>query len=80
MASGSSVELAREELQAIGRRLVASYRRRIGYVFQDATLAPWRNVINNVGLLADLVVRTSRPARGSAPVTVSALPDSGVSG
>ena len=29
-------------------------RDRVGYVFQDATLAPWRNVINNVGLLAEL--------------------------
>lgn len=27
---------------------------RIGYVFQDATLLPWRNVRANVGLLAEL--------------------------
>ena len=29
-------------------------RDRLGYVFQDPTLAPWRNVINNVGMLAEL--------------------------
>ncbi|WP_462183609.1 ABC transporter ATP-binding protein [Frankia sp. AgKG'84/4] len=28
--------------------------RHVGYVFQDATLLPWRNVAANVGLLAEL--------------------------
>ncbi|WP_283097691.1 ABC transporter ATP-binding protein [Frankia sp. AgB32] len=28
--------------------------RNVGYVFQDATLLPWRNVAANVGLLAEL--------------------------
>jgi len=29
-------------------------RERLGYVFQDATLLPWRNVLGNVELLAEL--------------------------
>ncbi len=29
-------------------------RDRVGYVFQDATLLPWRNVLRNVELLAEL--------------------------
>jgi NitT/TauT family transport system ATP-binding protein len=37
----------------------------IGYVFQDATLLPWRNVTRNVELLAELGGRTSRSARAA---------------
>ena len=33
---------------------VAVDRGRLGYVFQDATLLPWRTVAQNVGLLAEL--------------------------
>jgi len=33
---------------------VAVDRDRLGYVFQDATLLPWRNVTSNVELLAEL--------------------------
>ncbi len=33
---------------------VAVDRDRLGYVFQDATLLPWRTVQDNVGLLAEL--------------------------
>ncbi|MGZ4451519.1 MAG: ABC transporter ATP-binding protein [Nocardioides sp.] len=35
----------------------------IGYVFQDATLLPWRNVAKNVELLTELSGRMSRSAR-----------------
>ena len=41
----------------------------------SVTLLPGRRCTRNGG-----PVRAPRPARGSAPVTVSALPDSGVSG
>ena len=33
---------------------VVADRDRLGYVFQDATLLPWRTVASNVGLLAEL--------------------------
>jgi NitT/TauT family transport system ATP-binding protein len=33
---------------------VRADRERLGYVFQDATLLPWRTVAGNVGLLAEL--------------------------
>jgi NitT/TauT family transport system ATP-binding protein len=37
----------------------------IGYVFQDATLLPWRNVTRNVELLAELDGRSSRATRAA---------------
>lgn len=37
-------------------------RDRLGYVFQDATLLPWRTVASNVGLLAELH-HISKPER-----------------
>ena len=39
---------------------------RIGYVFQDATLLPWRSVLANVELLAELQWQTIRERRAKA--------------
>jgi NitT/TauT family transport system ATP-binding protein len=39
---------------------------RIGYVFQDATLLPWRNVQRNVELLAELQGETKASRAGKA--------------
>ena len=38
-------------------------RERLGYVFQDATLLPWRTVSKNVELLAELPALTHKNAR-----------------
>ncbi|WP_395639761.1 ABC transporter ATP-binding protein [Pseudolysinimonas sp.] len=39
---------------------------RIGYVFQDATLLPWRDVLSNVELLAELQWQTIAERRAKA--------------
>jgi NitT/TauT family transport system ATP-binding protein len=41
-------------LESSSRGTVSTATSRIGYVFQDATLLPWRNVRANVELLAEL--------------------------
>ena len=48
---------------------------RIGYVFQDATLLPWRNVNANVQLLAELggVPRTERAAKAERAIELVGL-------
>ncbi len=45
-------------------------RSNIGYVFQDATLLPWRNVQDNVELIAELhnVAKADRHDRASAAI------------
>jgi NitT/TauT family transport system ATP-binding protein len=47
-----------------GRVAVGVAARRIGYVFQDATLLPWRTVRRNVELLAELH-RMPKPDRAA---------------
>jgi NitT/TauT family transport system ATP-binding protein len=49
--------------------------RRVGYVFQDATLLPWRNVRANVELLAELdgVPRAERSAKAVAAIELVGL-------
>ena len=47
------LKLASGLLNATAGRVMVD-RERIGYVFQDATLLPWRTVIQNVELLAEL--------------------------
>jgi len=56
-----------------GTTAVAS--RRIGYVFQDATLLPWRSVRRNVELLAELhrMPKAERAARTAAAVELVGL-------
>jgi NitT/TauT family transport system ATP-binding protein len=48
---------------------------RIGYVFQDATLLPWRNVQANVELLAELhgLPRAERAAKAKASIDLVGL-------
>jgi NitT/TauT family transport system ATP-binding protein len=48
---------------------------RIGYVFQDATLLPWRTVQRNVELLAELntMPRTERAARAKQAIDLVGL-------
>ncbi len=48
---------------------------RIGYVFQDATLLPWRNVQENVELLAELngVKRSQRRAEAAKAIKLVGL-------
>ncbi|HEV7956339.1 MAG: nitrate/sulfonate/bicarbonate transporter ATPase [Microbacteriaceae bacterium] len=48
---------------------------RIGYVFQDATLLPWRSVERNVELLAELhgVPSAERKAKARAAIALTAL-------
>jgi len=48
---------------------------RIGYVFQDATLLPWRDVQHNVELLAELnkLPRAERAARARAAIELVGL-------
>ena len=60
-----------------GRVAVAVPARRIGYVFQDATLLPWRTVRRNVGLLAEL---HSMPKPDRTAKTAEAIELVGLSG
>jgi NitT/TauT family transport system ATP-binding protein len=48
---------------------------RVGYVFQDATLLPWRNVTANVELLAELdgLPRAERAEKGRAAIELVGL-------
>jgi NitT/TauT family transport system ATP-binding protein len=48
---------------------------RIGYVFQDATLLPWRTVRRNVELLAELhrMPRAERTAKAAAAISLVGL-------
>jgi NitT/TauT family transport system ATP-binding protein len=48
---------------------------RIGYVFQDATLLPWRNVQRNVELLAELnsIPRAQRASKAKAAIDLVGL-------
>ncbi|MET0805614.1 MAG: ATP-binding cassette domain-containing protein, partial [Lacisediminihabitans sp.] len=48
---------------------------RIGYVFQDATLLPWRTVEDNVELLAELngVKKTARQAKAREAIDLVGL-------
>ena len=48
---------------------------RIGYVFQDATLLPWRSVRRNVELLAELngMTKPERRAKGTAAIELVGL-------
>ncbi|MEV5717447.1 ABC transporter ATP-binding protein [Amycolatopsis mediterranei] len=48
---------------------------RIGYVFQDATLLPWRSVQGNVELLAELnrVAKADRAAKAAAAIGLVGL-------
>lgn len=48
---------------------------RIGYVFQDATLLPWRDVRSNVELLAELngIDKAERAAKGRAAIDLVGL-------
>jgi NitT/TauT family transport system ATP-binding protein len=43
---------------------------RIGYVFQDATLLPWRTVQRNVELLAELNGQSSQERQGKAAAAI----------
>ncbi|MEZ6059081.1 MAG: ATP-binding cassette domain-containing protein [Planctomycetaceae bacterium] len=54
-----------------------SVRCRIGFVFQDATLLPWRTAVGNVLLPAELGARATPPA-GNTPfaLRLAGLPDS----
>ena len=47
------LKIASGLLEATGGNVTAD-RDRLGYVFQDATLLPWRTVLSNVELLAEL--------------------------
>jgi NitT/TauT family transport system ATP-binding protein len=49
--------------------------KRIGYVFQDATLLPWRDVQSNVELLAELngVSKTERSLKAKAAIELVGL-------
>lgn len=49
--------------------------KRIGYVFQDATLLPWRTVQHNVELLAELsgLTRAERSARAAEAIDLVGL-------
>jgi NitT/TauT family transport system ATP-binding protein len=55
----SGLETASDGTAALGTS-------RIGYVFQDATLLPWRNVLTNVELLAELQWQTIAVRRQKA--------------
>ena len=48
---------------------------RIGYVFQDATLLPWRNILSNVELLAELngVSKKERAAKARDAIELVGL-------
>jgi NitT/TauT family transport system ATP-binding protein len=54
---------------------VAVNRRSLGYVFQDATLLPWRTVRRNIELLAELqgVARTQRAAATDSAIDLVGL-------
>ena len=59
-----------------GQRVPAE-RRRIGYVFQEAHLLPWRNALNNVALPLELrgVARASRLAAAAQAIERVELTD-----
>src|ERR1700751_2607840 len=58
----------RGEVRVLGTTAEAARRsRQIGFVFQDATLLPWRNVIDNVGLPLEVGARPALPPRAIGP-------------
>jgi NitT/TauT family transport system ATP-binding protein len=54
---------------------VAVDRKRLGYVFQDATLLPWRNVRRNIELLAELegIARAERASHARQAIELVGL-------
>jgi NitT/TauT family transport system ATP-binding protein len=52
--AGGTTALAQADLEVRPGEFVSVGAQRIGYVFQDATLLPWRSVYQNVALFAEL--------------------------
>jgi NitT/TauT family transport system ATP-binding protein len=62
-------------LESASHGTVALDTSRIGYVFQDATLLPWRSVLSNVELLAELahLPKAERLAKANAAIELVGL-------
>ena len=64
------------EVRVLGSSAEAARRsRQIGFVFQDATLLPWRSVIDNVRLPLEVGVRRAMPPSTMGPKELLALVD-----